>query len=104
MVRHLKFAFIALLALSIASTTVLHNHSLIPHAFTSSDHGGQVSQHFSPVCATCAIGADRIVLGLAALATPLLAFFILPIPEPRLIAAPLRRTRSPRGPPPSLLA
>ena len=98
MVRHLKFAFIALLALSIASTTVLHNHSLIP-----TDHDGQLSQHFAPVCATCAIGADRIVLGLAALAAPLLAFFILPIPEPRLIAAPLRRRRSPRGPP-SLLA
>jgi hypothetical protein len=97
MVRHLKFALVALLALAIASTAVLHHHSVIP-----TEDGGQLSPHF-PVCVTCAIGADRIVLGLAALAAPLLAFFILPVPEPRFIPAPLRRTRSPRGPP-SLLA
>jgi hypothetical protein len=98
MARYLKFAFIALLALSIASTAVLHNHSLIP-----SEEGGQLSQHFAPVCSTCAIGADRIVLGLAALAAPLAVFYVLAAYEPLVFASPSRRTSAPRGPP-ALLA
>ncbi|MEA2489855.1 MAG: hypothetical protein QOH21_1647 [Acidobacteriota bacterium] len=88
MARYLKFAFIALLALSIASTAVLHNHSLIPSA---------------PVCPTCAIGADRIVLGLAVLAAPLVVFYTLTAYEPLVFASPSRRPSAPRGPP-ALLA
>jgi hypothetical protein len=94
MVRHLKFAVIALLALSVASASVLHNHSLIPREVS-----GLLSQHISPACPTCAIGADRIVLGITAVAAPLLVVYTLSAYEPLVLADPSRRISIPRGPP-----
>lgn len=92
MMHRLRVAAVLVLAVLLAASLTLHNHSLIP------ENGSAVA----PVCAICAFGAHSAVLVAPVVAATLTLLGIVVIAAETPIASPTRITASGRAPPSSL--
>lgn len=89
LMHRLRVAAVVVLAVLLAASLTLHNHSLIP------ENGSAVA----PVCAICAFGAHSAVLVAPLLAVTLIVLGMVALAVEAPVASVVRITATGRAPP-----
>jgi hypothetical protein len=95
LMRLVRVAILLSLAAFLAAEPVVHAHPLIPHPW-GSDTSGVTNPN---LCAICAVGADRVVIGAPVVVAPLVVIEHLAIRSLQPISAEVRVFLASRAPP-----